>query len=78
MSSELIANLIAVVVGLGVGTPILVKGLRAGDKPAIYLGNHQGLDNRLIENDEHRQKSGAVQCRERLGGLLKYYYRDVA
>ena len=38
VSSELIANLIAVVIGLGVGTPILLKGLRAGDKPTIYLG----------------------------------------
>jgi hypothetical protein len=38
MSAELFANLSAVVVGLGVGVPILVKGLRLGDKPAIYLG----------------------------------------
>lgn len=38
MNSELIANLIAVAVGLGVGTPILLKGLRSGDRPATFLG----------------------------------------
>ena len=38
MESELIANGIAVVVGLGVGTPILLKGLRTADRPAIFLG----------------------------------------
>jgi transposase InsO family protein len=39
--------------------------------------NHQGLDNRLIEpGPEVGQKTGEVQCRERLGGLLRYYYRS--
>jgi transposase InsO family protein len=38
--------------------------------------NHQGLGNRLIEADEGvRESTGPVQCRERLGGILKYYYR---
>ena len=41
--------------------------------------NHQGLDNRLIEpGHEVGQSQGNVQCRERLGGLLRYYYRDAA
>ncbi len=41
--------------------------------------NHQGLDNRLLEeSDSVEQGSGVVQCRERLGGLLKFYYRQVA
>ena len=41
--------------------------------------NHQGLDNKLIDADEMAgHSSGAVQCRERLGGLLKYYYRSAA
>jgi putative transposase len=41
--------------------------------------NHQGLGNRLINprttvaNDD-----GDVRCRERLGGLLRYYHRDAA
>jgi putative transposase len=41
--------------------------------------NHQGLDNRLIEPaEEVGQRAGEVQCRERLGGLLRYYYRQAA
>ena len=48
---------------------------------AHYHGerNHQGLGNRLVEmNDELAETTGEVQCRERLGGLLKYYHRDAA
>jgi putative transposase len=41
--------------------------------------NHQGLDNRLIEPSEEVGKpTGKIQCRERLGGLLQYYYRRAA
>jgi transposase InsO family protein len=41
--------------------------------------NHQGLGNRLIEaGAEVGQINGKVQCRERLGGLLRYYYREAA
>ena len=41
--------------------------------------NHQGLDNDLIEPDETADRVvGEIKCRERLGGLLKYYYRDAA
>ena len=41
--------------------------------------NHQGLDNRLIMQEEsHASKTGAIQCRQRLGGMLKYYYRQAA
>jgi putative transposase len=38
--------------------------------------HHQGLGNRLIvpETSEPEDK-GAIQCRERLGGMLKYYHR---
>ncbi len=36
--------------------------------------NHQGLDNEII--DQRPSTSGrVVECSERLGGLLKYYYR---
>jgi transposase InsO family protein len=42
--------------------------------------NHQGKDNVLlfpvVRHATERQ--GAMQCRERLGGLLKYYERDAA
>ena len=41
--------------------------------------NHQGLDNRLIEpNEDVGRSNGDVQCRERLGGMLRYYYRQAA
>jgi transposase InsO family protein len=41
--------------------------------------NHQGLGNRLIQPEpDHRANRGAVQRRERLGGLLNYYYRAAA
>ena len=42
--------------------------------------NHQGLDNKLIEPRNTVGRSGGeLQCRERLGGMLRYYYyRDAA
>ena len=41
--------------------------------------NHQGLDNRLIMPEKiNTLCDGAVECRERLGGMLKYYYRAAA
>ena len=40
---------------------------------------HQGLGNELIEPDETAGRVvGEIKCRERLGGLLRYYYRDAA
>jgi putative transposase len=41
--------------------------------------NHQGLDNRLIESDGRAGfASGRVICRERLGGMLRFYHRAAA
>ncbi|MFT5411144.1 MAG: putative transposase [Verrucomicrobiales bacterium] len=40
--------------------------------------NHQGLGNEIIEPDFSSDGAGEVQCRRRLGGLLRYYYRDAA
>jgi len=41
--------------------------------------NHQGLNNELIEKPSHEPTmGGAVECQERLGGVLKYYYRRAA
>jgi len=41
--------------------------------------NHQGLGNRRIVEEEPRaDKTGAIQCRQRLGGMLNYYYRRAA
>ena len=59
------------------------SALRAGvqDFVAHYHSerNHQGLSNRLIQPQaDHLVNTGAVQRRERLGGLLNYYYRTAA
>ncbi len=41
--------------------------------------NHQGLANRVIEpGEEVSRRDGEVLCRERLGGMLRYYYRKAA
>ena len=41
--------------------------------------NHQGLGNRLIVQEEpHGRSDGAIQRRQRLGGMLNYYYRQAA
>src|SRR5207302_7413001 len=41
--------------------------------------NHQGLDNRLIvPMGTIGRVSGTVRKRERLGGLLNFYYREAA
>lgn len=38
--------------------------------------NHQGLGNRLIQPDPDGLRCiGPIECRERLGGLLRYYRR---
>jgi len=40
---------------------------------------HQGLDNELIAPlEKAAMGTGPVKCRERLGGILNYYYRDAA
>jgi len=41
--------------------------------------NHQGLSNRLIHpGEEVGRTAGEVVCRERLGGMLRYYHRKAA
>ena len=41
--------------------------------------NHQGLGNQIIEpGDEVGQCDGEIECRERLGGMLRYYHRSAA
>ena len=41
--------------------------------------NHQGLVNQLIAPEpDMGSHSGQIKRRERLGGLLRYYYRDAA
>jgi hypothetical protein len=41
--------------------------------------NHQGVGNRLLEPlASVRLTDEPIQCRERLGGMLNYYYREAA
>ena len=41
--------------------------------------NHQGLENMLIDpGGDVGNMTGSIECRERLGGLLRYYHRRVA
>ena len=41
--------------------------------------NHQGLENKIIRPQFNPLPShGAIKCRRRMGGLLRYYYREAA
>ena len=61
------------------GRKSLGKALKEYSAHYHHERNHQGLDNQLINPIDHAADStGAIQCRERLGGLLKYYYREAA
>ena len=41
--------------------------------------NHQGLGNRLITpRSSHLLETGEIRRRQRLGGMLNYYYREAA
>ena len=42
--------------------------------------NHQGIGNYLVfaDVDAETYREGPVECRERIGGLLKFYYRQAA
>ena len=41
--------------------------------------NHQGLENRLIIAPGLQEgQQGAIRRRQRLGGMLNYYYRQAA
>jgi len=56
---------------------------RASQQYLLYYHeerNHQGKENRILFpfQTKTRRKEGAVVCRERLGGLLKYYEREAA
>lgn len=37
--------------------------------------NHQGLGGRLIDPPSNDNAAGAIECHERIGGLLRFYHR---
>ena len=40
--------------------------------------NHQGKDNQILFPQSQPQSEGLVACKQRLGGVLKFYYREAA
>jgi transposase InsO family protein len=41
--------------------------------------NHQGMENKILQPEFNPLPiQGPIQCRKRLGGLLRYYYREAA
>ena len=40
--------------------------------------HHQGICSSIITPEDPRAGDGSIQCRERLGGILSYYYREAA
>jgi len=41
--------------------------------------NHQGIEHRLIESDDRPQSTvSAIECVQRLGGMLRFYRRAAA
>ena len=61
-----------------VGEPALRTALRAYVEHFHGERNHQGKGNLLLFPCEEMGQHGPVRCRERLGGLLKFYYRPAA
>ena len=61
------------------GEESLRRALSEFEKHYHTERNHQGIGNNIIDfKGEVGSAIGSVQCRERLGGMLNYYYRDAA
>lgn len=68
----------AAALGLSLIATPLIRGLfNRLDRP--YRDNHQGLGNCLIVPEtEHLANAGPIPRRQRLSGMLNYYYRQAA
>jgi hypothetical protein len=62
------------------GERALWKALAQYDAHYHHERNHQGKENVLLMpvSSHVGQQEGRIHCQERLGGLLKYYYREAA
>ena len=60
------------------GEPALRTALRAYVEHFHGERNHQGKDNLVLFPRDEVRTTGSVRCRERLGGLLKFYHRAAA
>ncbi len=73
VKSECLAQIIPL------GERHLRKAVKEYTEHYHFERNHQGLGNELIEKPINGSGvNGVVDCRERLGGLLKYYHRRAA
>jgi transposase InsO family protein len=60
------------------GAPHLRAAVRAFMDHYHEERPHQGLGNKLIAPTTTVIGTGPIECRERLGGLLRFYYREAA
>jgi hypothetical protein len=60
------------------GEPHLRASIRAFMHHYHEERPHQGLGNELIAPTTTVIGTGPITCRERLGGVLKFYYREAA
>jgi putative transposase len=61
------------------GEASLRRALREYDLHCHTERNNQGVGNRLLKPvDKGSSTNDPIHCRERLGGLLNFYYREVA
>ncbi len=73
IKSECLAQIIPL------GERHLRKAMKEYTEHYHFERNHQGLGNELIEKlIDGPNMDGAVDCRERLGGILNYYHRKAA
>jgi hypothetical protein len=56
----------------------LRKALHEFATPYHRKRNHQGLANELIDRPLRQPPTGAARRRQRMGGILSYYYRSAA
>ena len=62
-----------------IGEASLRRGLREYDLHYHTERNHQGIGNRLLEPIARVSSAyKPIRCRERLEGMLNYYYREAA
>jgi len=64
----------------GMGTGLFVSQQYGHFVAELYHleRNHQGLGNRLIVPIGAMDTTGSIKRRQRLGGLLNYYFREAA
>ena len=62
------------------GARSLLHVLKEDSAHYHFERNHQGIGNAIInpQSAAGECKEGAIKCRERLGGLLKFYHRGAA